>query len=199
MAWKFVQYLAGKFRTTDASEVQSDWTQNDSDEPSYIKNKPGNFTGATSQSNGAAGFVPAPTTADRANFLCGNGAWMPAGGGGGGSSHNYSTSEQVVGTWIDGKPVYEKTIYYAGGENGTISVPHGISNFKRHISLDATASDSAGASFMAQYTLARISSDGVNVGISSVTDSAIVYYVPSAFGSRIVDLYFVIRYLKTTD
>lgn len=31
------------------------------------------------------------------------------GGGGGSSSHNYSTTEQVIGTWIDGKPLYEKT------------------------------------------------------------------------------------------
>lgn len=31
------------------------------------------------------------------------------GGGSGSSSHNYSTDEQVVGTWIDGKPVYEKS------------------------------------------------------------------------------------------
>ena len=30
--------------------------------------------------------------------------------GGGGSSHNYSTTPQVVGTWIDGKPVYEVVI-----------------------------------------------------------------------------------------
>jgi len=26
----------------------------------------------------------------------------------GGSTHTYSTTEQVVGTWIDGKPVYER-------------------------------------------------------------------------------------------
>ena len=30
-------------------------------------------------------------------------------GSGGGSSVNYSTSEQVIGTWIDGKPLYQKT------------------------------------------------------------------------------------------
>lgn len=30
--------------------------------------------------------------------------------GGGGGGHNYSTTEQVVGTWIDGKTLYEKTI-----------------------------------------------------------------------------------------
>ena len=28
---------------------------------------------------------------------------------GGGSGHDYSTTDQVVGTWIDGKPLYEKT------------------------------------------------------------------------------------------
>ena len=28
---------------------------------------------------------------------------------GGSSSHNYSTTEQVVGKWIDGKPIYEIT------------------------------------------------------------------------------------------
>lgn len=31
-------------------------------------------------------------------------------GGGGGSSHDYSTTEQVIGTWTDGKTLYERTI-----------------------------------------------------------------------------------------
>lgn len=31
-------------------------------------------------------------------------------GGGGGSSHTYSTTEQVVGVWTDGKPLYEVTV-----------------------------------------------------------------------------------------
>lgn len=29
--------------------------------------------------------------------------------------HHYSTTEQVVGTWIDGKPIYEKTILSSQG------------------------------------------------------------------------------------
>ena len=37
--------------------------------------------------------------------------------GGGSSSHTYSTTEQVVGKWIDGSDVYEKTIVLR--ENGT--------------------------------------------------------------------------------
>lgn len=32
--------------------------------------------------------------------------------GGGGSSHNYSLNEQVVGTWVDGSTVYEKTFVF---------------------------------------------------------------------------------------
>jgi hypothetical protein len=32
------------------------------------------------------------------------------GGGGGSSEVNYSTAEQVVGTWIDGKPIYQRTL-----------------------------------------------------------------------------------------
>ena len=43
--------------------------------------------------------------------------------------HKYSTDEHIVGTWIDGKPIYEKTI--SGGSfssKGDFSVNHNISN-----------------------------------------------------------------------
>lgn len=42
------------------------------------------------------------------------------GGGGGTSSDNYSTTEHVVGTWIDNtSPVYEKTINVASHNGGS--------------------------------------------------------------------------------
>lgn len=37
----------------------------------------------------------------------------------GGSGHNYSTDEQIVGTWIDGKTLYEKTIAVTQGSSET--------------------------------------------------------------------------------
>lgn len=37
-------------------------------------------------------------------------------GGGGSSGHNYSTDEQIVGTWIDGSMLYERTLVLR--ENG---------------------------------------------------------------------------------
>lgn len=36
-----------------------------------------------------------------------------------GSTHTYSTTEQVVGTWIDGTPVYEKTFIGQMGASST--------------------------------------------------------------------------------
>ena len=44
-----------------------------------------------------------------------------SGGSGGVPTHHYSTNEQVIGTWIDGKPRYEITLsgsgsYSAGSE-----------------------------------------------------------------------------------
>lgn len=41
----------------------------------------------------------------------------------------YSTEEHIVGVWIDGKPIYAKTIpFKTGGSAGDKSIPHGISN-----------------------------------------------------------------------
>lgn len=46
--------------------------------------------------------------------------------------HNYSTDEQVVGTWIDGKPLYEKTFYFNNvlltNDNATSGLTHGLTN-----------------------------------------------------------------------
>ena len=59
----------------------------------------------------ANGTVPKPTAQDVTDgkVLGASGQWVAGGGGGGGSGHTYSTSEQVVGTWIDRKPIYERT------------------------------------------------------------------------------------------
>lgn len=60
-------------------------------------------------------------------YLNGNKLQYGTGTGGGGVS--YSTEEQVVGTWIDGSAVYEKTIYVDSFPNNTsknLSTPANI-------------------------------------------------------------------------
>ena len=44
------------------------------------------------------------------------------------TSH-YSIVEQVVGTWIDGRPIYQKTVNINGLPASTKDVPHNISDF----------------------------------------------------------------------
>ena len=48
--------------------------------------------------------------------------------GNGSSMHNYSTSEQIVGTWIDGKTLYEKTY----------DITHTFSNGSNEIEVDSS-------------------------------------------------------------
>lgn len=43
--------------------------------------------------------------------------------------HTYSYEERRVGTWVDGKPLYEKTVDFGSLPNATVKeVPHGIEN-----------------------------------------------------------------------
>ena len=52
--------------------------------------------------------------------------------GSGSSSIDYSTNEQVIGTWIDGKPLYQKTIVVNNKKMGISEsdseITHGVSN-----------------------------------------------------------------------
>lgn len=48
------------------------------------------------------------------------------GSGGTDLSNIYSTEETVIGTWIDGKPIYRKTFYSTSTES-SFNIPHGIS------------------------------------------------------------------------
>lgn len=54
--------------------------------------------------------------------------------------NDYSTDEKVVGTWIDGKPIYQKTIDFGALPNNTTkSVTHGISNLDFIVELCGSA------------------------------------------------------------
>ena len=64
----------------------------------------------------------------------GSGTWTPSGA----PAVHYSTEEQVVGTWVDGKTVYQDTIYFQGSlPEGTTQVGV-IQNAERFISVQGT-------------------------------------------------------------
>lgn len=85
----------------------------------------------------------------------------------------YSTQEQKIGTWIDGKPLYQKTINFGSLPNSTIKdLAHGIDNidkiwifsgfayqpngdFFNQLSLCIPANSSAGWYFGVNSTVVR--------------------------------------------
>lgn len=58
----------------------------------------------------------------------------------GGTSIDYSTTEQVIGKWIDGRDLYQKTVNFGALPNNTYkSTAHGISNLDYIVSFEGTA------------------------------------------------------------
>lgn len=49
-------------------------------------------------------------------------AYIPNSGGSSGGGINYSTTEQAIGTWIDGKTLYQKTYHYPGTLSGNANL-----------------------------------------------------------------------------
>ena len=106
---------------------------------------------------------------------------------------NYSTTEQVIGTWIDGKPIYQITVEtnlsngliysVTNGKTVLIKEAYGVhteSSYKQYLNLNYFASNS----------------DKCNV----YTKGADVYTeTASGFYSYYSKILFTIRYTKTTD
>ena len=107
---------------------------------------------------------------------------------------NYSTEERVVGTWIDGRPIYQKTIYFGNlPNNSSKSVAHNITNIKTIINGIGYAQD-ANTFYPIPYTHAdglryqvQLYLDRTNINIITKNDlSDFTYYI-------------TVQYTKTTD
>ena len=79
---------------------------------------------------------------------------------------NYSTTETVVGTWIDDKPIYRKIL-----TNVTISltndaqdIPHGISNFSDLVDLKIKAKyGSTTFDLLSSGYIVRVTGTNINI------------------------------------
>jgi len=102
---------------------------------------------------------------------------------------HYSTDEQVVGTWIDGKPLYQKTIVTTTFSWST-ATPHGIENIEEVVGIDCTIWTNLGA-----YSLGK----GGNIDIMANVDTT-QYFIGCTYNSfTSKKAYLTIRYTKTTD
>lgn len=110
----------------------------------------------------------------------------------------YSTEERVVGTWIDGKPLYQRTLVKTGGvANGTIYFQNELSDvnviIKKDVLFRTTHNNGAWESeFCVDNT------DHLQVIVSHTdTDGAFVYTILA--NRTVTEMRVTVLYTKTTD
>lgn len=101
----------------------------------------------------------------------------------------YSTDEQIIGTWINGKPIYRKVIDFGPLPNATVKeVPHGISNIESIVTIRGIAG------FM---PIPRIHKESVlNVGIEAGPVNVLIL---TNYNFSSTSAYVIMEYTKTTD
>ena len=146
------------------------------------------FAGATKDTSTGGYITPRPTNTSVLLCIAVKNIFMDAGS-------NYSTEEQVVGTWIDGKPIYQKTI------TGTISAlgtwneyNHGISNLGTCVDIKGIASMSGGYQWV--FTGYR---DYVTYMAVSISSTKVRFFVSNSDTMLNQPIHFTIQYTKTTD
>lgn len=105
------------------------------------------------------------------------------------AQHNYSTSEQVIGTWVDGKPLYERSISIAGvsvSVNQTVTIYTQANIKMKYFSGYLTEND---ITYVIPEIGVRIRQSGDNIQISAQSGASWV----------ISEGYVTIQYTKTTD
>ena len=112
-----------------------------------------------------------------------------------GHENQYSTSEQIVGTWIDGKPLYQKT-FQTGAIGGTNkSVNHGITNLSLVVDVEGVFINSSGIS---ACTSGSYWFNGTNnYFVINYTSTQLTINAGSGFNWA-SDSYVTIQYTKTT-
>lgn len=124
----------------------------------------------------------------------------------GGNYEVYSTEEQIIGVWIDGKPLYRKVIDLGTLPNtDTVMIPHNIDNLDRIISMSGMAkSERQNLLLPFPYSLGKdgFNSDGtvkinaVPINIYEQQGNIAVYTLSDRSD---MTGYVILEYIKTTD
>lgn len=111
-----------------------------------------------------------------------------------GTGNDYSTDEQIIGTWIDGKRLYQKTIEFGALPNNTSKeVNHGISNINYIVNAYGFAKHSTGNAYISIPTCLT------NNFIGIYCSNSVIHIETNANNSNYTISYIIIQYTKTTD
>lgn len=121
------------------------------------------------------------------------------------NSNIYSLEEKQIGSWVDGKPVYQKVVYFdyinliSGGTYYYYSYDLTSLNIKNPISIEGSLYDSLND---ARYPITLISPNSTYSLYCRFEDKRLFFMSASRYNdvaNRIQDVYAIIKYTKTTD
>lgn len=113
--------------------------------------------------------------------------------------HRYSFDEQVVGTWVDGKPLYEKT-YNCGrlsGANVILKIPINVENIDRFTNIFGIANNPDGDT--TSFPIIFANTLALENTVTVFTDDKSNICIRSGVDRTAYDAYITLRYTKTTD
>ena len=200
--WKNVQYKDGKYRTSEGGGGGGASNFADLDDVNFSNLQNGQVAkyNSTTQKwenaneSGGGGTIT-DVEVDGVSVVNQQGvAEIPAIPDG---LHHYSTTEHVIGTWIDGKPLYEKTVNIGAlvNSNNWQRISHGINNIDKIIDVRAIAHiDDSTMDFLPIPNYRVTSSYGVTFGVNETQISYINNWVTGDSYT-----YVTLQYTKTTD
>lgn len=110
------------------------------------------------------------------------------------NTNTYSTDEKVVGTWIDGKPLYRKVVNIGNLPNATTKdVPHGIENLSAVITMKGYALYS---NQVLPIPFTHVSAIASQIQIYIYEDNL---KIVTAIDRSAATGYVILEYTKTTD
>lgn len=109
----------------------------------------------------------------------------------------YSTTEKVVGKWINNKPLYRKVISTGNLPNASVkNINHGVSNLDKYINMYGIVSDGAYSVPLPYfYPSEMISTYGIGIEAPNNLSINIITGIDRTGYSG----YIVLEYTKTTD
>ena len=140
--------------------------------------------------------LTSPTDGQVLKYDSTNSKWVNANeSGGGGGGINYSTTEQDTGlTWVDGRPIYQKTYHISTVAQGVSVLDSG---FTAALYDHVWHTDIHWRYFSINIDLGNHGGTGGAIYIESYNNQGL--YAVNSTGVDITDLYFTIRYTKTAD
>lgn len=120
----------------------------------------------------------------------GSGTWTPSGV----PAHHYSTEEQVIGTWIDGEPLYEKSYTY------TQAFTSGYNILSFDLNSDCQIVNQEECAICTDNTFIKTNSiSGNSFMVVNTQYSRTVIDISYGLAGNVRTIIVTVRYTKTTD